>query len=387
MSVSTRVVHIAAASLPRSLRERYLEQWLADVRDASEQGLRPAQVALGSVAFAATVGRPFPERAELAPADAARRASIARGLALSAALLGISQYANEGNLNGPGMGAVLDAMQGLATIILTSYAALAVILAFALLIATRGVSARTRWAVVLFAIAATTPIVLLALASSLTDWGAYDQIATTSPLVYLGAVILIVVGVALNLSSGGSAPAPVRSIILAGLAVLVGGALALGDAFVRYLNRPPLRFGMGARTVINPLYAQWLQLKVHAESEATTLFVWCAIILMVLAVALIVTARVRRLGPRALVLWTTATVATVFIAAAGVFGYFTEFYSPSTLVEGPALLIFGRVILLLAILAIARGGTSPETVSTPSLTLTPGRPSANVSGGGKRRGA
>ncbi|TQM82375.1 hypothetical protein FHX81_4779 [Saccharothrix saharensis] len=46
------VVAVAALRLPRGQRDRYLEQWRADVRGARELGLSPLGVALGAARIA-----------------------------------------------------------------------------------------------------------------------------------------------------------------------------------------------------------------------------------------------------------------------------------------------------------------------------------------------
>jgi hypothetical protein len=50
--VAQAVVSLASAALPATTRERYREQWLADLRDAHELGLSEASVARGAVGFA-----------------------------------------------------------------------------------------------------------------------------------------------------------------------------------------------------------------------------------------------------------------------------------------------------------------------------------------------
>ena len=61
MSLGDRVARIAVATavtlLPAALRSRYREQWMADLRDAADVGIRRSEIAWGSLAFAATVDR------------------------------------------------------------------------------------------------------------------------------------------------------------------------------------------------------------------------------------------------------------------------------------------------------------------------------------------
>ncbi|PJJ63502.1 hypothetical protein [Compostimonas suwonensis] len=56
-----RVVGLAARILPPSVRERYREEWLADVAAAPQLGVRPGGVALGALLFSVTLDRDAPE--------------------------------------------------------------------------------------------------------------------------------------------------------------------------------------------------------------------------------------------------------------------------------------------------------------------------------------
>jgi hypothetical protein len=61
MSFGDSTARIAVATavtlLPAALRKRYREQWMADLRDAADVGIRRSEIAWGSLAFAATVDR------------------------------------------------------------------------------------------------------------------------------------------------------------------------------------------------------------------------------------------------------------------------------------------------------------------------------------------
>ncbi|WP_158845155.1 hypothetical protein [Saccharothrix deserti] len=54
------VVRAAAALLPRGQRDRYLEQWRADVEGARELGLNPLGVAFGAIRIANRERKPVP---------------------------------------------------------------------------------------------------------------------------------------------------------------------------------------------------------------------------------------------------------------------------------------------------------------------------------------
>jgi hypothetical protein len=94
-SLARATVKVAARLLPRDMRDRYREQWLADLRDASEHDIPISQIAIGSLSFAAIVNRPpFPGLRTPTQDGVLRRSRPAVALALSTALLALSQYAN-----------------------------------------------------------------------------------------------------------------------------------------------------------------------------------------------------------------------------------------------------------------------------------------------------
>src|SRR4051812_18762581 len=89
------VIRAAARTLPAAIRDRYREQWLADARDATDAGLRPASIALAAVSFAVSYDRPLPWSGRSAASP-----RLAAALALSAAVLGISSFATIDGVGG-----------------------------------------------------------------------------------------------------------------------------------------------------------------------------------------------------------------------------------------------------------------------------------------------
>ncbi len=55
------IVSVAASTLPRQVRDRYREEWLADLDGAGAGGVRPSGVAFGALLFSLTLGRTAPE--------------------------------------------------------------------------------------------------------------------------------------------------------------------------------------------------------------------------------------------------------------------------------------------------------------------------------------
>jgi hypothetical protein len=54
-------VALAAATLPRRVRDRYREEWLADLAGAADAGVRPSGIVVGALLFSVTLGRAAPE--------------------------------------------------------------------------------------------------------------------------------------------------------------------------------------------------------------------------------------------------------------------------------------------------------------------------------------
>lgn len=57
----SRLIRAAAAVLPPHIRDRYREQWLADLRDAPAAGIRSSEIIVGAFVFGATINRAAPE--------------------------------------------------------------------------------------------------------------------------------------------------------------------------------------------------------------------------------------------------------------------------------------------------------------------------------------
>jgi hypothetical protein len=354
MSISTRIVSIAAASLPKSLRERYREQWLADVRDAPEQNLRSAQIALGSVAFAVTVGRPFPRRRDLTPAEVDQRVRVARAVALSGAVLGLSQWASMFSGDYLGDYKVPDTPTLVMSAFLIACAVLASVLALVLVSSTRGISTRTRWAVVLFAVASASPIVQSSLNS---DSDAVSAALHPSAIAYLAAVIPVVVGLAFLRTSRPVAGHNPRASIAAAAVVLLVAAATLLNAVILWSLRAPLRFGAGPRSANNPIYVQWLKQNEQFEALMNNVFVWWGVGAIVLVAGFILFAIVRRLSSRDIVRLAVGAAALTLIGGGCLLG-FVQLAEPGVVPvpEISLVLIVGRLALVGAILSAARAG-------------------------------
>jgi hypothetical protein len=156
--IAQRVVMISAALLPTSVRERYREQWLGELRDAPELGLRSSEIAMGSLVFASTFARKSPSRRRPGREAIARRERLSIALAASAAALAFSQNASAPWSAQTGTDAV-SSLVGLLWTMLTIYVVVAPIAALLAVLVTRGTRGRVRAIVAILAAVCTFPII------------------------------------------------------------------------------------------------------------------------------------------------------------------------------------------------------------------------------------
>lgn len=271
-------VRLAAALLPRTSRERYREQWLGELRDAPEAGIRPSDIAVGSLTFAATLSRPLPSRARSTPDEVRRRSRLAVGLALGAALVALTRYADiVSSASLTGMFAY-DYLLFVGSSVLAIYGVVAPVVSVSLVTLTRGTSARIRTGVWLLAAASFAPA-----AHALIDSRA-DTLNSPGAAAYLLAIAAVVAaGVLLrNEFRHSTMPTPkspnARTSILSGLGgamVLVIAAVCVNDAVAVWAARTPLVFG---GDIDSALYRDWEALKLQGEGLVSTVFfAWGAV--------------------------------------------------------------------------------------------------------------
>jgi hypothetical protein len=151
--IPLRLVRLVAGTLPSGLRDRYREQWLADVRDGAAAGVSVSSIVLASLVFAATVDRASTPTARRVPtaAVAARRSRHAVALAVGGVI--VTATATTGATRGGSLSANggADFVRFFAIALLEGYSVLAPAAAVVLIVATRGMRARVRLAVVLLA--------------------------------------------------------------------------------------------------------------------------------------------------------------------------------------------------------------------------------------------
>ena len=337
------VIRAAARTLPAAIRDRYREQWLADARDATEAGLRPASIALAALAFAVTIDRPLPSRPVPTAQQRAQRSRLAVGLALSAALLALSVYPAVG-FQGVTDLILWDFTRFFLGMLLIAYGVLAPIVALVLV---RG--ARHRTAVVLLALACTAPIADSLIDTALPWQWSVNMYATPGTLAYLGAAVLVAAASVLLWT-----PAPIgarRAPVVGGLVVWLVTALGLVYAnSIAWSGDLPL----GVIAEDPAVWALWQALLVDHDATVTAALWWWAIAGAVVGILVFVIAR--RMSERGATAVAVAAGAISLLGASGVFGLLELGISQSVL---PVLLDPLRLVarvLLVATTLVAVGG-------------------------------
>ncbi len=374
MSRATKVVAFAARLLPKELRDRYREQWLADLRDADEAGIDPAEVVWGSLAFVATVNRPIlPSLRRPDAAGRARRARLAGALALSTAVLGLSQFGHVfvGGVTGD---TVRDFAVFLTIGLMGLYFALATIGAVSIVVITRHIGTRVRTAVGMLVLASCAPLVQLGI-----DGLAYDGV--NSQLGYLAyqysayAIATVFVVVALRLLwldlAGVAAerrPTSIRAVALAAVAVLAAALLCVVPATFVWLSRTLPVFNwesMGYSGTTGPdgtfvleeipatraMYEEWLWINEQVEQLVTWGFVTLTASVVLLAAAVIVLSLRARMRPSVLA---AAAIGVILLLSAAMTSFLQ--LMPLAPVLPPELLQIIGQLLLVGVILYAIGG-------------------------------
>lgn len=92
MTAAERSIRLAVATLPAVMRERYREQWLADLRDADEVGISRVAIVAGALAFSVRLGRTAEVRGYTLSELMLRRLRWGTALILSVTVLGIGAW-------------------------------------------------------------------------------------------------------------------------------------------------------------------------------------------------------------------------------------------------------------------------------------------------------
>jgi hypothetical protein len=364
ISAGELAVRAAATLLPHESRERYREQWLGELRDAPEAGMRASDVALGSLAFAATYRWPLPSLSLLTPERVVGRSRLAAGLALSTALIALTRYADllssAAFQDGPtgGLALFVGSTLAVGSLWLTAYVILAPIISIALITMTRGMPARVRIAVCLLVVASFSPA-----AQAAIDFNAGNVSVFYSQggLAYLAAIAIGIPAVTLLRREFRSSAPPVATdptshrrvlSVLDGVAVLLVATLCVNDAATIWAARTPLAVSADAHIAAYMFMAA-------SEARAAnmvffTFVVWCLLCAAVGAAVII--GGLRSKTRRRTTLRLAAAVTFVAITYAAV----VDFLHLMSTSREPALLTETLMLLsrfsVIAIAIIAVGG-------------------------------
>jgi hypothetical protein len=276
---ATAAVHVAAAFLPRELRNRYREQWMGELRDASDVGVSTAEIARGSLAFAATYTRPISSWAHVSDGAVALCVRFALALSFSSALVSISQYSSlatpSESVDPSAAGVVLEA----STQLLAAFMLLAPLLSLVVVFAARGTDSRVRLSVGLLVLASVAPLMQPGIDSLLPPEGIFY----TSPgtVVFPVAIALVAVAgtiLARKYRSLALPPVPERlsrRLLTSAVAgVLVGVIVVAGFVTMTEMwdARTPLKFGLPLTEANRATFTEWLLLKFRFEEMVSTIF-------------------------------------------------------------------------------------------------------------------
>ena len=369
--ISERVVVVASALLPSRVRSRYREQWLGELRDAPSVGMRPSEIAMGSLAFAATFERSVPVGARPGPEVIARRGRLAMTLSISAAVLAFSQTLSAATNAQIGSDAMASAA-GAGWALLTLYAMIAPIAAVVVVLATRGVSWAVRGIVLLLAALCAVPLAQPTMSSWIST-SSLDRVHPVLLIMGAGVGVFLVALVATsrqargrsNSGTGDRAAVRLRRGVVAGFAVTTAVCAGFLSASLLWASRTHLYFPGPITDINRGEYEQWQELKASGEQlVAATLGAWLALGLVV-ACAVALSSASRRSTLRRTVMLGVGAMAVVVVSF-GLLLSFLQLMLPSIAPSFPVVVATEaiQIGLILVVLIVTR---KPRTV--PDLSL------------------
>jgi hypothetical protein len=339
------LLRIAVRLLPAPMRDRYREQWDADVRDATEAGLSPSSIAWGALAFAVTAPRPWP----VVSFDQNRARRIAFALSLTGALLGLTWYPLvEFGSTLPAGVAMVKAVIDTVTLAVETLGPIAAVVVIS---AARATPTRERASVWMLAIAAAAPLVAPYLARD-----AMDMYANPGALAFAGAAALVIAAVILRDRGKASAPASPRAIVGGSALVLFTGGVGWAVAASMWFGRTPL---VTTEPLGSVLYDIWLQLKLEFEAKVDFVLALGVFVVLGAAGTVVLTGILR--GSPAL---KVATLTSAFLLVWGyvlMSGYFAlALPSPGIAGASPLLLTALRLAVVSTIFVAVDGVRLPS---------------------------
>ena len=370
MNAATAAVRFAAWTLPRSMRDRYREQWLADVRDAEGTGVAPSDIAFGSLAFAVTLDRALVSGPKaLDPAAVARRSRLAAGLALSTAMLAIAQYAyffvsfdyvDWMNFRDPGTEVVAGW--------LGAYAWLAPVAAALIVTVSRGVRAPVRvavWLLVLVSyIGDVQPAIRHAQGSRSSQWSGEHDIQwyhVALAVVVVASLVLWRYLAPSRASVASSAPNRLLASSIGGLVTLGLAVVVTAQAHAIWEARRPLPFGPAVSENLD-MWVQWMDLKIDFEQLMVAVFSWCLVAGAVLACLVIASGLLHRATLRGVISVTAFALFVLVVGYAGLLSFLESLWGVDV-AGGPivVLLLVGRTGLAVVVLYAVAGIRIPTS--------------------------
>ena len=274
--LATAAVRIAAAFLPKELRIRYREQWMGDLRDASDVGVSTAGIARGSLAFAATYTRPLSSWAHVS--DRTLWVRVAVALSFSSAIVSISQYSIFAISSGSDSSSAAGLVVLASTQLLAAFMVLAPLLSLVVVFAARGTESRLRLSVCLLVVATVIPMTRPGIALLLPGGDFYTSPATVVFPIAIALVIAAGTILARMCHPFARTKVPQRlsrrllTSAIAGLLMVVVVVAGLMSMTGVWEARTPLVFGLPLNEANRALYTQWLQLKFQFEGLVSTIF-------------------------------------------------------------------------------------------------------------------
>jgi hypothetical protein len=356
------IVRFAAALLPVHSRERYREQWLGELRDAPELGIRASEIAIGSVAFVATLARPMPGGTRMTADVVARRSRWAVALSLSAAIVAISQYASVVTVSETANSGGVSFVVFLVSTLLTAYPVIAPIVALGAVLATRSVARLVRVAVGLLTLASVLPVFRGAIDRIPSGIG--SEYLTPGMIVYPAAVALLALAGATlwrecrarqsaTLTRPERFPRRLLYSTVGGLVVAVTVALGFADTITMWAARTPLVFGDAFAAANRAEFEEWLTLKVRFEDMVSTVFGTWIIVGIAIAVAIAASGLSRRSTARRSVTLAVGVLCLILVSYGGLV-IFLQLATPTITPSVPVdlVMLVGRIGLIALVLVM-----------------------------------
>lgn len=348
--------------LPATLRDRYREQWAADLRDAADAGIPISQIGWGSLAFAATLNRSSLQSGEVRPAALESRARFASALALSAAVVMLSQFASVGTGGGLTGDSGYDfIVLFFGPLIVGLYSFFAPLVALGLVISSRGMHRDVRWAVALLVAATVAPLFGPVLSSGNGVVANIYLTPGTAPF----ALSALLIGIAVTLLgrrfgwwAARPATSPRRWFLATLGAVTIWASAAVGVWFALQIRSvvftTSTAFLADVRESATEGIGEFIAVVDRDAAHSLVLIVIWGVVAAVLGAAVLLAGVTRRLSARRLVVLVALVLTVGAISFAGLTSYLqlTAFagIGPSGPIVNQLLLLLGRLGLVSVVL-------------------------------------